>query len=431
MNHELHLIAKIVRSQDPNRTYSEVMEASGYESMFLTYDYIMKDLFNYNSSYGKLPDEQTLKDRNPDVQFPDTPEPLNYYIDEVKRSFVYSRMTDVNDMIVTGLKANDPVEAYRKALAAMHNITALSRVSTDVNITTSVDERIQHYTDRRNLGVVSGIPSGWLRIDQETTGWHKGELTFLVGRMGSFKTWVMIAWATWAWQQGFTPIFFSKEMGVRQISRRIDTYLTSTRFKDIKTGLIKDVEFDHFKHSLVATFNGKHPFYVIDSSGKQNYDTAFILSKVQEYRPSIVFIDGVYMLRGDGESDWERQTSITRDLKQICLSEDVPIIGSTQASRGAAGKKSKIGTQHVAYSDSYGQDADNMIALNRIWDKILDKYTNRILVELIKVRDAENVRMEITVDLDMMKLFESANQISGPQSAIGDEVFDDDGDLMI
>jgi replicative DNA helicase len=366
------------------------------------------------------------------VIFPETPEPLKFYLDKIKSAYIYNEMVGVNDLIVEKLRSNEPERAFKESLIKLNSITSLSRLSVDLDLVSSVPERILHYNERRNAGVVSGIPCGWIKIDEETTGWQNGELTFLVGRPGTFKTWILLAWACNAWIEGYLPLIFSKEMGVKQLARRIDTYLTATRFKDIKTGLISDQNFTRFKNALASIYDDKHSFILIDSSGSSGYDIEFIKNKVREYRPSVVFVDGAYLLKGEGRTDWEKQTYNTRELKKLAIVEDIPVVGTTQANRKVEGNKSKINVSNPAYSDSYGQDADNMLAINRIWDKISDCYTNNLLIELIKVRDGENIKLNVTVDLDIMRIFESDNQVRDDDISRGNFYEENmDEDLLI
>jgi intein/homing endonuclease len=241
----------------------------------------------------------------------------------------------------------------------------------------------------------------------------EGTHNFVVENTLVHNSWVMLSWAVYSWEQGFTPLFFSREMGNTQLSRRIDTLVGKTRFKDVKTGTIDDKGFKKFADALRSKFKGKHPFVLIDSSESRNYDVDFIASKIQAYKPDVIYVDGVYMLRGSGNSDWEKQTTVSRGLKQLAIAEKIPLIGTTQANRGGATQKGKLRAQNIAYSDAYGQDADYLIGLNRRYDKINDRWTNEILVDMPAARESIEVKMYIKVDLDAMSITEMANQVAG------------------
>lgn len=406
-NYELHILSKIVKGSNPEASFNEVWTTLEKSPLFTMHHQEFMRLFDYRMKYGTVPGEEAFGTMCPGVELPEAIEPLKFYVEESHKNFIYSVMAELNDQVVKHLKASDPLAALKAATAELEKAALHAQLSEEVDLAQTVDARIQKYDDRRNQGPVVGIPSGWSKLDLATTGWQKGELTFLVGRMGSFKSWVMIAWACYAWLKGFVPLFLSREMGYAQLSRRIDAFLAAVRFLDIKTGVITDEDFQKFQKSLKNLFAGKHPFWLVDSAGVGRYDMNFVSAKIKQKKPDIAFLDGVYLILGEGGSEWERQTSITRGLKQISLTENIPIIGSTQANRGSAGKNGKIGTENTAYSDSYGQDADNMVSLVRRWDKVNEKYSNKVLVELIKVRDADSIRMEIEVNLDAMRIAEN------------------------
>lgn len=409
MNSELSLLSKVVSDTNPIKALSEVVNSCGQDA-FLLHGDVYKYIVDHNGSHSKVPDITTLKEKFPNEVFPVPVEPLSFYIDEVKKAYLYSELSRINsDVLVKNLKANDPVKGLQELASSISKISNMRRMSQDVDLTKNIQSRIDRYAFRRSQGTVSGVPTGWSKLDQELTGFQKGEMTYIVARMGAFKTWTLIDWMCASWNAGFVPLVFSKEMPEAQFSRRIDTYITRTRFKDIKTGVINDEDFDTFAQKMRDTYNNKHSFVVVDTSGVSNYDVDFVYSKIQQYRPDAVWIDGVYLLNPVDKATafWEKHTNISRDMKQLALVSDLPIIGTLQSNRGAAGKKATIGTQNVAYSDAYSQDADNMIALNRVYDKMSESFSNRVKVEIIKGREAEPVKMFIEVDLDSMKMEET------------------------
>jgi len=413
MNYELNLLSKLIKSDNPKIEWKKIQEGLDGKNLFLLYSKEFDAIIEHYEKYGKVPDKKVFRGKFPDIQLPSCQQSINFYIDEVKTAYLYSEVARINEKTVELMKEYKPVEALQYTVGELQALQAIGQVSADVNLTTTVDKRIERYAKKRKQGIVSGIPTGWIRLDQETTGWQPGDLSFILSRTGNFKSWTLVAWAVNSWIAGYFPLFFSREMGREQIARRIDAYVTLMRFKDIKTGTISDDDFKKFKDRLRKTFKDKPPFQIIDSAGAQDFRPSFIQSKIKQYKPDVVYIDGVYMLSGpSAKTDWEKQTIITRSVKQIALNEKIPIVGTTQAHREAAGKKKKIELKNFAYSDSYGQDADNVVALNRIWDPIMEQYKNEVIAELIKSRDGEIIRMHIDVDLNSMKIEEDASMIA-------------------
>lgn len=412
MSFELMLFGSILHNSDPERAFDDAMDALTSPDVFQEKRGMLEYMLEHRQAYGKLPDLTTFEQHFSDTVLPKGSEPIRFYADKIYSSYVYSKMADLNEKLVEKLKQGAPVEALHMLSSELNTLSQSTAVSTDVDLAQSIQQRLDRYEKRRGLGAVTGIPCGWPRLDAETTGWHDSEVTYIVGRMGSFKTWMLLAWAIHAWQQGYSVLFFSREMGEAQISRRIDTFVTATRFKDVKAGTLTDDEWELFKAQIQSSFLGKHPFRIVDSARSGDYDTRFVSKKVREYRPDVVFIDGVYLMSGKGHSDWEKQTSISRDIKQIALNERVPIVGTLQANRGAAGEKEKVKMHNIAYSDAYGQDADNVITIGRQWDDRAEEFSKLLFVQLAKVRDGENVKVQVEVDLNNMRIAETLNTIS-------------------
>ena len=96
-----------------------------------------------------------------------------------------------------------------------------------------------------------------------------------------------------------------------------------------------------------------------------------IASKIDQYKPDIVMIDGMYLLNDDqkGDSRWERITNVSRDLKKLAQQKRVPIIATTQFNRATDETRvERVTLSNIGFSDSLGQDClpkDTLIWSNR------------------------------------------------------------------
>ncbi len=418
--YEMELVSRLVKELDPNVLkihFRKIFEAGIESDNLLTKGPEYKSVLDFFRKHGKSPDPATWLKQFPGSPLIPCPEPVDFYISEVVSSQVYASMSALNTKLVSLLEKGKSTEAANFVAAEARKIIQRTNVSSDIDLTQTVAERLKLYDARRGGDTVSGVPSGWPRLDQETTGWQPGEFNILVGRTGSYKTWSLISWCYYAWQKGYSPLFFSREMDWRQVARRFDAYMTQTAFRDLKTGLMDDPTFLQFGRDLATKFGKSNPLRIIGTSGVQKYNPDFIKSKIDEYRPDIVFIDGLYMMVAERNynADYERHMAISRGLKGIALETAIPIIGSTQANRGSAGKKKQdVQLHQIAYSDAYSQDADNIVALNRQYDSVYETWSPEIMVELIKAREGESIKISLTVDLDKMQFDENLVQISGP-----------------
>lgn len=104
------------------------------------------------------------------------------------------------------------------------------------------------------------------------------------------------------------------------------------------------------------------------------------------YRPSIVFLDGSYLMEAHLTEGWEKITYITRNLKRIVKTFHCPLVNTTQLRRGTGKGSSKMssdGQDDFAYSSSYSQDSD--IAIRMYQDPDM-KFHDLVGLEVVKGR---------------------------------------------
>lgn len=227
--------------------------------------------------------------------------------------------------------------------------------------------------------VENSIPYGIPQMDKFTGGVAKGDLIYLIGRLGTGKTtfalWVLTKWL----YQNKRILVVSNENRAEDVIGKIDSYLGG--FNPLKKRTQMWTAEDRNKLSTVSyiashmegeVYIPKHPVQ----------DVKEIRSLFSTYKPDLIVIDGIYLMQGaSGDSHWEKITSISRDLKQMAEGEEVPVVGIHQASRNAVGKRIEV--EHVAYSDALGQDADLMLGINKEED-------GSLFVESIKNRWGDN-----------------------------------------
>lgn len=402
---ELEVLKRLL--VEPEATLRELNRYSDFPKIFDDHKDALKTALAHFKKYGKMPDIKTFESKTGLSLPTKVPEPTRYYIDSLVEIFSNTRLQRVSrkfeDFVNDG-KLTDAVTYMEDNLRALRGFT---RASATYNLVDTVPERVKAYDDRRGMSEINGIPCGWMAIDVETMGWQETDLVYILARMSTFKSWVLFAWATNAWLSGYTPILFSKEMRYLQIARRIDTYLAKVTFSLVRKGKLSDSRFTAFSKSLKDIYKDKHPYYVVDTAGDSRYDVEFVRNQIREHKVDCAYVDGTYLLDSLGDSETERQKNTSRALKRITLDESVPIIATTQANRGSAGKKgSKVRLDHAQYTDAYAQDGDVVYGFDRGVDKLTGRPENAIIVNNLKMRDGTSAALKVTVDLDSMMFIE-------------------------
>lgn len=89
-------------------------------------------------------------------------------------------------------------------------------------------------------------------------------------------------------------------------------------------------------------------------------------AKIEAYHPDLVVVDAVqYLSNGKGEvkNDWKFQSVLSRSLKRMAVSYNLPIIAIHQANRAKEGEGD---LDDLAFSDSWARDSDVLIKVKKI-----------------------------------------------------------------
>lgn len=204
-------------------------------------------------------------------------------------------------------------------------------------------------------------------IDKYTGGISKGDLIYLIGRLGTGKTTFALWLLTKSLQAGRRILVVSNENRAEDVVAKIDSYMGG--FNPLKKRLADWSSFE-LNRLRTVSFIAKNLEGEVFIPNRPVSDVKEIQSLVYTYKPDLLMVDGIYLMGGaSGESHWEKITSISRSLKQLAEGEGTPILGIHQASRSAIGRRIEI--EHIAYADALAQDADLVLTINKEEDESL------------------------------------------------------------
>jgi len=92
-----------------------------------------------------------------------------------------------------------------------------------------------------------------------------------------------------------------------------------------------------------------------------------VVALIQEHKPDIVCIDGAYLMSMSGSAtvEWEEIAAVSRELKMIANTYEIPIVGVIQANRSAS-EKQVVGGENIAGSDAFFQDPDIVFSVRSV-----------------------------------------------------------------
>jgi replicative DNA helicase len=259
------------------------------------------------------------------------------------------------DQIVSNAEAGLTVEASKEEVQSSKSVVS--------RFIDSTQERFSRQ------GQLSGITSGFHRLDQMTDGFQFGELAIIAARPSIGKTAIAIAIAKAASIDSRIPtLFISLEMSDESIVRRMVSSVGSIPMQDIKTG-----QLDQGGMKAMSTASAKiaaSPIHFISGSGVSNIATitAVIRRAVRKWGVKLVLVD--YLQKIHGSKAAEKKTyeiaEVSGRLKGVASDTKTAVVALAQLNRENEKDKGRVPRlTDLADSGQIERDADLVLLLNR------------------------------------------------------------------
>ncbi len=303
------------------------------------------------------------------------------YAKIVKEKAMLRKLISVSGEIADG--AYDPqAEAESLIDGAEQKVLALSQFKMTSpyyhvkNLIGPAIEYLQTLYDTKQA--VTGISTGFSRLDEMTSGWQKSDLIIIAARPSMGKTAFCLNVAQYAAYQTRTPVmFFSLEMSHNQLVTRMISSEARIDGSKIRKGYLS--EDDWSKLTIAAGILEDTPLLIDDTP---NASMMEIRSKARrayaQEHIGLIVIDYLQLitLTSSGpdkvESRQQEVSVISRNLKGLARELNVPVICLSQLSRAVESRPDKRPMlSDLRESGAIEQDADIVMFLYR------DEYYNR------------------------------------------------------
>lgn len=209
-------------------------------------------------------------------------------------------------------------------------------------------------------GKQPGITTGFEALNDATGGWRNTNLIILAARPSIGKTSLALHFALMAARSGFWVNFYTLEMKSSDLVRTLISGESSVNRSNIRDGRLSNKDWNTIHNSLPNLQD--LPIIWNDLAG---LTSSQIRSNTIRNRKAgkcdIIILDYLQLVKPmDKKAIREQQISeITRTLKEITLSENIPIICLSQLNREASTGKPQL--HHLRESGAIEQDADIVI----------------------------------------------------------------------
>ncbi len=218
-------------------------------------------------------------------------------------------------------------------------------------------------------GTFTGIPTGFAQLDQNTNGFHPGNLILIAARPGVGKSTLALDIArNSAIKNKIPTVFFSLEMGRSEIAMRMISAESSIPLQVLRRGIRDSKDWTTLAH--VNTRISDSTLYLDDSP---NMTLAEIRAKCRRLSATtglgLVIIDYLQLM-SSGKKVENRQQEVSefsRSLKLLAKELKIPVIALSQLNRGIENRGGNKEPQlsDLRESGSLEQDADIVLMINR------------------------------------------------------------------
>lgn len=217
---------------------------------------------------------------------------------------------------------------------------------------------------------LSGVPSGFTKLDRITSGWQKSDLIIIAARPSMGKTAFVLSMARNIAVDHHRPIaFFSLEMSSLQLTNRLIVSETELPSERIRNGRLEPWEWEQLDIRIKSLVEA--PIFIDDTPAISIFELRAKCRRLKNlYDVQAIVIDYLQLMSGSGDIKGNREqevSNISRSLKGIAKELNVPIIALSQLNRSVElrGGDKKPQLSDLRESGAIEQDADLVIFIHR------------------------------------------------------------------
>jgi replicative DNA helicase len=244
-------------------------------------------------------------------------------------------------------------------------------------------EMIERLYEKKEL--ITGLPTGFVDLDEKTSGLQSGDLIVVAGRPSMGKTAFCLNVAQYVGIEKGEPVaIFSLEMSKEQLVLRMLCSEAEVDSHKLRSGYLGEADWP--KLTTAAGRLTEAPIFIDDSPIITALEMRAKARRLKaEHGLSLIIVDYLQLMRGRGRFERREQevSEISRSLKALAKELHVPVMALSQLSRGVEQRNPpKPVLADLRESGAIEQDADVILLLYR--DELYnpDKEENKGVVEI-------------------------------------------------
>lgn len=296
---------------------------------------------------------------------------VEHYAKLVKEKATLRKMiADLSDSLSSAYQGDVSIDdIIAKTEKSMLDISNQNTSTGFRNVADILDTHMQMVETRSQTdGVVTGLSTGFVGLDNITTGLHEDNLIILAARPAMGKTALALNIAQYIAVKEKKPVaIFSLEMGAESLIERKLASEGMVEGYHLKTGNLSVEEWSRLVHAQGNLYDA--PIFVDDTAGIRISEIRSKARKLAQEMGGlgVIIIDYLQLITGSkGENRQQVVSEISRELKILAKDLKVPVIALSQLSRAVEQRQDKRPMlADLRESGSIEQDADIVAFLYR------------------------------------------------------------------
>ena len=393
-NTEAKLITAVL-----NDKQIHVLLQANVENLLRTHNDVWNFIRLYSENNQSVPPASLVIEKFRDFTTIDGVGSTKHHLEELQTEYLNDSLKDIlrnaASEVQVGNGSNALEQLITKTSELKKNTSAIRDIdATDLESALAYYENVQKQKETGQIGIKTNLPG----FDNYLpSGIMPGQLGVFLAYPGIGKSWMALYFAVQAWKQGKSPLIISLEMSETEVRNRIFAIMGEGVWSHRKLSN-GEVELDMLKNWHANKVAGRPEFHIISNDNGGEVTPSVIRGKIDQYRPDFVVVDYLQLMSPNQKSDNEtvRMKNLSRELKLMAISEEVPIIAISSATPDDVKDLSSAPTLgQTAWSRQIAYDADWVMALGRA--------TNSDIIECVFRKNRNGFMGDFLVQVDFDK----------------------------
>ena len=291
----------------------------------------------------------------------------------IQQKYIQRRLITISNEIIqkSYSETTDVMDLLDEAESKLYDVVQGNLKTPTESAQSLVIKAKKRIEEIQNQDGLSGVSTGFDKLDTLTSGWQPSDLIIIAARPGMGKTALALSMArNISVKQGIPVAFFSLEMSSVQLITRLISSETGLTSDKLRTGKLKEHEWKQLNVKVSDLESA--PLFIDDSPSLTIFE---LRAKARRLASShgikLIMIDYLQLMNiGSTNKAGNREqeiSTISRNLKALAKELDIPVIALSQLSRAV---ETRSGTKRPILSDlresgAIEQDADIVSFLYR------------------------------------------------------------------